>query len=126
MGASWRIGVASSERTALVTGGPFRWVRNPFFTGMALVAVGTTVSSMTGLGAVATAILFATIVVQVRRVEEPYLLAAFGDEYVAYGSRTGRFVPGIGRLRVAIRVPGADPGAMPTRLEMAPNGRKRL
>lgn len=103
MGASWRIGVASSERTALVTRGPFRWVRNPFFTGMALVAVGTTLSSMTRLGAVATALLFATIVVQVRRVEEPYLLAAFGDEYVVYASRTGRFVPGVGRLRVASR-----------------------
>jgi protein-S-isoprenylcysteine O-methyltransferase Ste14 len=105
MGTSWRIGVASSERTALVTGGPFRWVRNPFFTGMVLVAVGTTASSATWLGAVATALLVATIVVQVRRVEEPYLLAAFGDEYVAYASRAARFVPGIGRLRVAIQRP---------------------
>lgn len=103
MGASWRIGVAPGERTALVTGGPFRWVRNPFFTGMALVAAGTTASSASQLGAVATASLFATIVVQVRRVEEPYLLATFGDEYAAYAGRTGRFVPGIGRLRVAVR-----------------------
>jgi protein-S-isoprenylcysteine O-methyltransferase Ste14 len=105
MGASWRIGVAPGERTALVTGGPFRWVRNPFFTGMALVAIGTTASSGTRLGVIATAILFAAIVVQVRRVEEPHLIATFGEEYVAYAGRTGRFVPGIGTLGLATRRP---------------------
>src|SRR2546423_7851849 len=36
MGASWRIGVDDTERTALVTGGPFRWVRNPIYTSMLL------------------------------------------------------------------------------------------
>ena len=29
MGASWRIGVDTSETTALITGGVFRYVRNP-------------------------------------------------------------------------------------------------
>lgn len=99
MGAAWRIGVAPGERTALVTGGPFRWVRNPFFTGMALVAVGTTGASPTRIGIAATAILFATLVIQVRRVEEPHLRATLGDGYLAYARRTGRFIPGMGRLR---------------------------
>jgi protein-S-isoprenylcysteine O-methyltransferase Ste14 len=106
MGAAWRIGVAPGERTALVTGGPFRWVRNPFFTGMALVAVGTTAALPTWTGAIAVAILFATFVVQVRLVEEPHLAAMFGDAYVAYAARTGRFVPGIGRWG---RRPASDP-----------------
>ena len=35
---------------------------------------------------------------QVRSVEEPYLLRTHGDAYRAYASRVGRFVPGIGRL----------------------------
>jgi len=34
MGESWRIGVDPSERTELVTSGPFAWVRNPIFSAM--------------------------------------------------------------------------------------------
>jgi SAM-dependent methyltransferase len=36
--------------------------------------------------------------VQVRLVEEPYLLRTHGRAYAEYGARTGRFVPGLGRL----------------------------
>jgi protein-S-isoprenylcysteine O-methyltransferase Ste14 len=41
----------------------------------------------------------ASVQVQVRLVEEPYLLRVHGDAYRAYAARTGRFVPGVGRLR---------------------------
>ncbi|MFL5908785.1 MAG: methyltransferase family protein, partial [Solirubrobacterales bacterium] len=34
---------------------------------------------------------------QVRFVEEPYLIRTHGDDYRAYASEVGRFVPGIGR-----------------------------
>lgn len=97
MGRAWRIGVAPGERTRLVTDGPFRWVRNPFFTGMALVAGGTTAAVPTWLGAAGTLLLFGTLAVQVRLVEEPHLSHAFGPDYAAYSRRTGRFIPGIGR-----------------------------
>src|SRR5215210_4353737 len=40
MGESWRIGVDTEERTALVTDGPFSVVRNPIFSGMIPVALG--------------------------------------------------------------------------------------
>lgn len=40
MGTSWRIGVREEERTDLVGGGPFRWVRNPIFTFMLITAAG--------------------------------------------------------------------------------------
>ena len=40
MGASWRVGVDPSERTALRTDGPFRLVRNPIFSWMILAAAG--------------------------------------------------------------------------------------
>lgn len=99
MGSAWRIGVSAADRTALVTRGPFRWVRNPFFTGMALVAVGTTASSPTWAGTGATALLFATLAIQVRLVEEPHLMRMFGRDYLAYARRTGRFIPGVGVLR---------------------------
>lgn len=106
MGRSWRIGVASGERTRLVTDGPFRWVRNPFFTGMALVAIGTTATVPTWLGAAGTLLLCGTLVVQVRLVEEPHLARAFGPDYAAYSLRAGRFIPGIGRGPIR---PGSGP-----------------
>jgi len=36
---------------------------------------------------------------QVRRVEEPYLLGKHGAAYRSYTARVGRFLPGIGLLR---------------------------
>ena len=38
---------------------------------------------------------------QVRVVEEPYLLATHGKTYAAYAARVGRFVPGAGRLHTS-------------------------
>ena len=37
--------------------------------------------------------------IQVRLVEEPYLLRVHGDAWRRYAAVTGRFLPGIGRLR---------------------------
>jgi protein-S-isoprenylcysteine O-methyltransferase Ste14 len=45
------------------------------------------------------ALLVVALEIQVRLVEEPYLLRAHGDAYAAYARRVGRFVPGLGRLR---------------------------
>jgi protein-S-isoprenylcysteine O-methyltransferase Ste14 len=99
LGRSWRIGVADGETTTFVAGGPFRWVRNPFFTGMLVLGAGTTAAFFTWAGAVALAALAVALSVQVRLVEEPHLCATFGEEYAAYARRTGRFVPRIGRSR---------------------------
>lgn len=35
---------------------------------------------------------------QLRAVEEPYLLTAHGHAYATYAARVGRFAPGTGRL----------------------------
>jgi protein-S-isoprenylcysteine O-methyltransferase Ste14 len=42
-------------------------------------------------------ILVAAIELQVRVVEEPYLLRTHSDSYRAYTQTVGRFLPGIGR-----------------------------
>ncbi|MFZ3348795.1 MAG: hypothetical protein WA248_27530 [Mycobacterium sp.] len=36
---------------------------------------------------------------QVRRVEEPYLLAKHGAAYRRYTASVGRFIPGVGLIR---------------------------
>ena len=98
MGDSWRVGVDASESTALRTSGPFRYVRNPIFSWMILTAAALALlvpnlASFAGLAA-----LVVGIELQVRLVEEPYLLRTHGDAYARWASATGRFVPGIGRL----------------------------
>jgi protein-S-isoprenylcysteine O-methyltransferase Ste14 len=99
MGDAWRIGVDPSERTELVTDGPFGVVRNPiyaamipFFFGIALMVP----NAMTIAGAV---MVLAGLEVQTRLVEEPYLRQTHGEAYADYASRVGRFVPGAGRRR---------------------------
>jgi protein-S-isoprenylcysteine O-methyltransferase Ste14 len=42
--------------------------------------------------------LVAALGMQVRYVEEPYLMRTHGRRYLAYASRVGRFVPGLGKL----------------------------
>lgn len=98
MGASWRIGVDPDERTGLVRGGLYRWVRNPIFTGMLLFAAGEALLVPNRWGVAGAALLAASIEGQVRRVEEPYLLATHGDEYREWAAAAGRFLPGVGRL----------------------------
>ena len=99
MGASWRGDVDPEVKTDLVTTGLFRFVRNPIFTGTATTALGLALMVPNVL-AVAMLVGFAAAwEIQVRLVEEPYLQRVHGDAYRSYAARTGRFVPGIGRLR---------------------------
>lgn len=99
MGNSWRIGVDPSARTELVHGGVFRFVRNPIFSAMLLTGLGLLLLLPTWLTTVAWLALLAGLEIQVRYVEEPYLIRTHGSAYASYARETGRFVPGVGRLR---------------------------
>jgi protein-S-isoprenylcysteine O-methyltransferase Ste14 len=99
MGASWRIGVDPGERTELVTTGVFAHVRNPIFTAMTVAQFGVVLMVPTWVSVAALVALVAAVQLQVRSVEEPYLLAVHGAAYAGYAARAGRFLPGIGRLR---------------------------
>jgi protein-S-isoprenylcysteine O-methyltransferase Ste14 len=99
MGASWRIGVDEEERTELVTGGWFSVCRNPVYTAMIIGWTGFFLIVPTWLALAAVFVIAAGLEIQVRAVEEPYLLRSHGDEYRAYAALVGRFVPGVGRLR---------------------------
>ena len=98
MGESWRIGVSDEERTDLITGGWFSLVRNPIYTSMIVAWLGVALLVPTWLAFAAVVVIALGLELQVRAVEEPYLLRTHGDAYRAYASRVGRFVPEIGRL----------------------------
>jgi protein-S-isoprenylcysteine O-methyltransferase Ste14 len=97
MGDSWRIGVEPGEDTGLVTIGVFGLVRNPIFSAMVLTALGVALMVPTALGLAGLVGLVAFLELQVRRVEEPHLLAVHGLSYRTYLTRVGRFVPRLGR-----------------------------
>jgi protein-S-isoprenylcysteine O-methyltransferase Ste14 len=99
MGGSWRGDVDPDVRTPLVTTGPFRLVRNPILTATVVTAVGIALIVPNILAAVMLALFVLSLQIQVRLVEEPYLLRVHGDAYRRYGQATGRFVPWLGRFR---------------------------
>lgn len=98
MRESWRIGVDPHARTRLVTDGAFRWVRNPIFTLMIVVSLGLALCCSTPFALVLPIALTVALELQVRLVEEPHLLRTHGQAYLEWARRTGRFVPGLGRL----------------------------
>lgn len=103
MGRSWRVGVDRDEITELVRSGLFALVRNPIFTAVILTAAGLTLVAPNPVAIAATIVLVVGIELQVRAVEEPYLLATHGDAYLDYARAVGRFVPGLGRITAAPR-----------------------
>jgi len=98
MGDAWRVGVDPEERTELVTGGPFGLVRNPIYTAMLPTVFGLVLMVPNVLAIAAFLTLLTALELQVRLVEEPYLLRVHGENYADYAARVGRFVPGLGLL----------------------------
>ena len=99
MGESWRIGVDDQERTDLVRTGVFGRVRNPIFAAMLIFASGLVLITPNVVAVAAFAAMIASIEVQVRVVEEPYLLRVHGQPYRDYLGTVGRFAPRLGLRR---------------------------
>ena len=99
MGASWRIGVSEDQGTDLVTTGWFTLVRNPIYAAMIVGWTGFALIVPTWLAFAAVVVIAIGLELQVRAVEEPYLMRTHGDEYARYASRVGRFVPSVGRFQ---------------------------
>lgn len=84
--------VVTRAAHALVTQGPYRWVRHPFYDCMALFTLAIALMMANWFviaGGFATFVLLAIR----SRTEEAKLLERFGEPYRAYRSATGRFLP---------------------------------
>ena len=80
------------EPGILVTNGLFRWTRNPMYLGFVLLLLGTAMVLGTTTPLLAAA-LFAIIADRwYIAFEERALATKFGDDYVAYASRTRRWL----------------------------------
>lgn len=90
--------VVTRQAHTLVTRGPYRWVRHPFYDCMALFVLSLGLVAANWFVLAAGVVVFTLLAVRTR-IEEEKLLARFGDSYRAYLKRTGRFLPGSGRAR---------------------------
>lgn len=97
MGPSWRIGIVQNEKPGLVTTGLFRFVRNPIYTSAIGLLIGFCLLIPTWIMLGMTVAALGGFRLQIAR-EEEHLLHLYGDEYLAYGSRAGRFTPWGGRF----------------------------
>jgi len=85
------------EGATLVTSGVYSRVRHPIYTGLLAGGAGVVVMGASLGQVVVWAALLVLLMVKARW-EERMLLAAHPD-YRAYAARSGRFLPGLGRLR---------------------------
>ena len=89
--------VVTRRQHTLVTSGPYRWVRHPFYVGLVLMVFGVSVATANGLIIVLAGLLWFGFLLPRTRIEERNLIERFGDEYRDYIRRVGRFWPRLGR-----------------------------
>jgi protein-S-isoprenylcysteine O-methyltransferase Ste14 len=87
--------VVTRREHTLVTGGPYRWVRHPFYVSVALCVLANSLVAANWFIFASGVSVLALLVVRTRR-EEAGLEARFGESYRTYAERTGRFFPRIG------------------------------
>ena len=88
--------VVIRAEASLVTHGPYRWVRHPFYVTAALLMASVTVLTANWLVGLFSLIVLALLAVRTPK-EEQMLIERFGQQYRDYMARTGRFFPRISR-----------------------------
>ena len=91
MGASWRVGVVPGATGALVTGGLYRYSRNPTFVGQFALLAGVALA-VSSLPTVVAPLVFLWSAVTQVRTEETALRAALGADYDRYTAAVPRWI----------------------------------
>lgn len=95
MGRNWSIVARTRGDHALVTAGPFAWIRHPIYTAMFLMMIALAI----GLGHVARLFIAVPLYAMgtaIRvRIEERLLRTVVGSAYEEYANRVKRFIPGV-------------------------------
>jgi protein-S-isoprenylcysteine O-methyltransferase Ste14 len=99
--------VLTKSNHALVTHGPYRWVRHPLYAAATIAFLALGLIAANAFILVLGAAIFAGLALWVVPKEEAQLEAKFGQAYAAYRVRTGAFLP---RLVVSGDPPAARGG----------------
>jgi len=84
--------VLARREAVFVEHGPYRWVRNPMYTGILGVSLSLGLALGTWLLPVCGSLTFTILAIRTR-TEEKYLVERFGEQYLSYMKRVGRFFP---------------------------------
>jgi len=84
--------VVTRAEVTLVTQGPYRWVRHPFYVTTALLMASVTVLAANWLIGAASVLVLGLLAVRTPK-EERMLIEKFGQQYRDYMATTGRFFP---------------------------------
>jgi protein-S-isoprenylcysteine O-methyltransferase Ste14 len=84
--------IVTRAQATLVTHGPYRWVRHPFYVTAALVMGSVTLLTANWLIGLSSLIVLALLAVRTPK-EEQMLIERFGQQYRDYMAKTGRFFP---------------------------------
>ena len=84
--------VVTRKNHTLVTNGPYRWVRHPFYDSIALWFTAVSLAAANWFLLAGGSATLALLVIRTA-AEEERLVARFGESYRAYMNRTGRFLP---------------------------------
>jgi protein-S-isoprenylcysteine O-methyltransferase Ste14 len=91
--------VVTRKEHTLITSGPYRLVRHPFYDAVGLAVLANSLTTANWFLFVAGSLAILLLIVR-SATEEKHLVARFGGSYRAYMERTGQFVP---RIRATIR-----------------------
>jgi protein-S-isoprenylcysteine O-methyltransferase Ste14 len=95
LGRAFRTTVEVDPGQAIVSNGPYRWVRHPSYTGLLLIVAGFGLAVGNWLALAACLALPLPAVLRRIRVEEAELTRVLGEDYRTYQTRTKRLVPGL-------------------------------
>jgi protein-S-isoprenylcysteine O-methyltransferase Ste14 len=95
LGKQWALAARLVEGHTLIQEGPYRFVRNPIYTGMLGMLVATGLATMRPIQLLFAILLFALGTFIRIRSEERLLRQAFGAEFDEYARRVPALIPGI-------------------------------
>jgi protein-S-isoprenylcysteine O-methyltransferase Ste14 len=95
LGGSFRTSVEVDAGQAVVTSGPYRWVRHPSYTGLLLIVLGIGIALANPLSLVVCVVLPVAGLLPRIAVEEAEMVRVLGEPYDRYRAVTRRLVPGI-------------------------------
>jgi protein-S-isoprenylcysteine O-methyltransferase Ste14 len=95
LGRDFRTTVEVEPGQAVVTTGPYRWVRHPAYAALLLLATGFGIAAADWLALAACVVLPLPALVRRMQVEEAELNRVLGDAYRTYQLHTARLIPGL-------------------------------
>lgn len=92
LGKNWSGAIQKVQGQRLITKGPYKYIRNPIYTGIIGGFIGTFITVGTLASLIGMLIIVVTYILKIIK-EEMFLIDTFGDEYLEYKKRTWALIP---------------------------------